>query len=174
MTKPIAALLDDLETGQTTSESLTEACLARIEDVEGEGSKAFNTVYRESAVTTARAIDAQRKAGLPVGPLGGIPISIKDLLDEKGHVTTAGSVVLKDRPAAAEDAPVVARLRAAGAAQVQRHLANQIGKTHHILMENPLMGRTEQFSEVSFATPQTEGALVTATITGLEGIQLTA
>ena len=67
-----------------------------------------------------------------------------------------------------------ARLRAAGAAQVQRHLADQIGKTHHILMENPLMGRTEQFSEVSFATPQTEGALVTATITGLEGIQLTA
>ena len=67
-----------------------------------------------------------------------------------------------------------ARLRAAGAAQVQRHLTEQIGKTHHILMENPLMGRTEQFSEVSFATPQTEGALVTATITGLEGIQLTA
>jgi threonylcarbamoyladenosine tRNA methylthiotransferase MtaB len=67
-----------------------------------------------------------------------------------------------------------ARLRAAGATQVQRHLADQIGKTHHILMENPLMGRTEQFSEVSFATPQTEGALVTATITGLEGIQLTA
>ena len=67
-----------------------------------------------------------------------------------------------------------ARLRAAGDAQVQRHLADQIGKTHHILMENPHMGRTEQFTEVSFATPQTEGALVTATITGIEGIQLTA
>ena len=67
-----------------------------------------------------------------------------------------------------------ARLRAAGDAQVQKHLAEQIGKTHHILMENPHMGRTEQFTEVSFATPQTEGALVTASIIGVNGSQLTA
>lgn len=67
-----------------------------------------------------------------------------------------------------------ARLRAAGAMQVDQHLAAQIGKTHHILMENPTMGRTEQFTEVTFATPQTEGALITATITGISGQQLTA
>ncbi len=72
--------------------------------------------------------------------------------------------VIKDR---------AARLRAAGEAQVQRHLEQQIGKTHHILMENPHMGRTEQFTEVSFIAPQSEGALVTAQITGMQGAQLT-
>ncbi|APG48652.1 tRNA (N(6)-L-threonylcarbamoyladenosine(37)-C(2))-methylthiotransferase MtaB [Phaeobacter porticola] len=66
-----------------------------------------------------------------------------------------------------------ARLRAAGAAQVSRHLSDQIGKTHSILMENPHMGRTEQFTEVSFAAAQIEGQIVTATPTGFEGTQLT-
>ncbi|MBQ4827331.1 tRNA (N(6)-L-threonylcarbamoyladenosine(37)-C(2))-methylthiotransferase MtaB [Leisingera sp. HS039] len=67
-----------------------------------------------------------------------------------------------------------ARLRAAGDAQVARHLADQIGQTHRILMENPHMGRTEQFTEVAFATPQPEGRIVTAAITGASGSQLTA
>ena len=58
-----------------------------------------------------------------------------------------------------------ARLRAAGTKQVARHLRDQIGKTHHILMENPHMGRTEQFTEVTFASPQPEGQIVTAKIT---------
>ncbi len=67
-----------------------------------------------------------------------------------------------------------ARLRAAGAAQVARHLAAQIGKTHRVLMESPLMGRTEQFAEVRFAAPQPEGSIVDARIAGVRGGQLTA
>ncbi|MBM1633092.1 tRNA (N(6)-L-threonylcarbamoyladenosine(37)-C(2))-methylthiotransferase MtaB [Sulfitobacter mediterraneus] len=67
-----------------------------------------------------------------------------------------------------------AQLRAAGDAQVQRHLQAQIGKTHRILMENPTMGRTEQFTEVTFAQPQTEGQIVTTAIFGQSGNQLTA
>ncbi|NKW78907.1 tRNA (N(6)-L-threonylcarbamoyladenosine(37)-C(2))-methylthiotransferase MtaB [Rhodobacteraceae bacterium R_SAG7] len=67
-----------------------------------------------------------------------------------------------------------ARLRAIGEAQIARHLSEQIGRQHSILMENPHMGRTEQFTEVRFATPQTEGALVQAQITGSDGLQLTA
>jgi threonylcarbamoyladenosine tRNA methylthiotransferase MtaB len=59
-----------------------------------------------------------------------------------------------------------ARLRAAGEAQVQRHLQQQVGQTHHILMESPTMGRTEQFTEVRFDTPQVEGAIVTTRVTG--------
>lgn len=65
-----------------------------------------------------------------------------------------------------------ARLRAAGEAQVQKHLSAQIGRTHHILMESPTMGRTEQFTEVVFAVPQSEGSIVTAVITGQSGHQL--
>ncbi|WP_377192081.1 tRNA (N(6)-L-threonylcarbamoyladenosine(37)-C(2))-methylthiotransferase MtaB [Ruegeria meonggei] len=66
-----------------------------------------------------------------------------------------------------------ARLRAAGHTQVAQHLSAQIGKSHHILMENPHMGRTEQFTEVTFATPQPEGQIVTATINGTTDTQLT-
>lgn len=73
--------------------------------------------------------------------------------------------VIKDR---------AARLRAAGDLQVKIHLQAQIGKTHHILMENAYMGRTEQFTEVLFASPREEGQIVTAPIIGLNGIQLTA
>ncbi|MGX9352232.1 tRNA (N(6)-L-threonylcarbamoyladenosine(37)-C(2))-methylthiotransferase MtaB [Shimia sp. W99] len=67
-----------------------------------------------------------------------------------------------------------ARLRDAGHDQVARHLQAQVGHTHHVLMENPQMGRTEQFAEVVFDTPQTEGAVVTTKINGILGGQLTA
>ena len=67
-----------------------------------------------------------------------------------------------------------ARLRAAGDAQVQRHLAAQLGKTHHVLMENPTMGRTTQFTEVIFDANQPESQIITARITGHAKTQLIA
>ncbi|WP_166417852.1 tRNA (N(6)-L-threonylcarbamoyladenosine(37)-C(2))-methylthiotransferase MtaB [Cochlodiniinecator piscidefendens] len=67
-----------------------------------------------------------------------------------------------------------ARLRAAGDAQVKTHLEAQIGKTHHILMENPHMGRTAQFTEVKFEAPQAEGQIITANIIGATATQLIA
>ena len=67
-----------------------------------------------------------------------------------------------------------ARLRAAGDAALARHLAAQQGQTHRILTESPRMGRTEQFTEVEFATDRPEGQIVTATITGHDGTHLTA
>ena len=73
--------------------------------------------------------------------------------------------VIRDRAAA---------LRAAGDAALARHLTAQVGRTHHILTESPRMGRTEQFTEVAFATDQPEGAIVTAAITGQDGRVLLA
>ncbi|MEM5541212.1 tRNA (N(6)-L-threonylcarbamoyladenosine(37)-C(2))-methylthiotransferase MtaB [Sulfitobacter sp. AS92] len=67
-----------------------------------------------------------------------------------------------------------ARLRAAGERQVQRHLQAQVGHMHAVLMENPHMGRTAQFTEVSFAVPQVEGDIVQTKITGISGTHLTA
>jgi threonylcarbamoyladenosine tRNA methylthiotransferase MtaB len=66
------------------------------------------------------------------------------------------------------------RLRAAGSAQVNRHLKAQSGKTHRVLMENARMGRTEQFTEVVFGSDQPESQIVQARITGFAGQQLTA
>ena len=67
-----------------------------------------------------------------------------------------------------------ARLRAAGAARVRAHLTEQVGRTHKVLLENPRMGRTEQFTEVTFASDQPEGQIVTARITGHSTTQLSA
>ncbi len=67
-----------------------------------------------------------------------------------------------------------ARLRAAGDAALQRHLTAQVGQSHRILIENPRMGRTEQFTEVAFSSDQPEGQILTATILGMAGEQLTA
>lgn len=67
-----------------------------------------------------------------------------------------------------------ARLRAAGQLALQRHLTSQIGRTHHILMESPRMGRSAQFTEVSFAEDQPEGKIVTAQILGASATALLA
>ena len=67
-----------------------------------------------------------------------------------------------------------ARLRAAGEAQVKRHLQAQIGRHHQVLMENPHMGRTEQFTEVTFDDPQLEGSIVNGRITDTSDAGLVA
>ncbi|MGY3438946.1 MULTISPECIES: tRNA (N(6)-L-threonylcarbamoyladenosine(37)-C(2))-methylthiotransferase MtaB [unclassified Marinovum] len=67
-----------------------------------------------------------------------------------------------------------ARLRAAGEVRVSEHLRAQTGLRHAVLMENPGMGRTEQFAEVRFGSDQPEGQIVQATITGVDGQQLVA
>jgi aspartyl-tRNA(Asn)/glutamyl-tRNA(Gln) amidotransferase subunit A len=100
--------------------SLLDSCLRSIDDPAGEGARSFLTIHRESARAEAAHSDALRARGESLGPLAGIPISIKDLFDEAGHTTTAGSRVLRDRPPAAKDAAAVAGLRAAGATIVGR------------------------------------------------------
>ncbi|OYU20013.1 MAG: tRNA (N(6)-L-threonylcarbamoyladenosine(37)-C(2))-methylthiotransferase MtaB [Rhodobacteraceae bacterium PARR1] len=67
-----------------------------------------------------------------------------------------------------------ARLRAVGEAALNRHLMAQTGQTHRILLEGPRLGRTEQFTEVSFDRDMPEGVIVSARITGWQGDRLTA
>ncbi|MFZ5783228.1 MAG: amidase [Pseudomonadota bacterium] len=111
----IQQLAADLAAGRTTSRKLTEEALARIEDPAGEGGRAFIKVYRTAALAAAEASDTLRKAGIVASPLAGLPVSIKNLCDVAGETTLAGSKALDDAPPAAQDAPVLARLRAAGA-----------------------------------------------------------
>ncbi|WP_417600393.1 tRNA (N(6)-L-threonylcarbamoyladenosine(37)-C(2))-methylthiotransferase MtaB [Pararhodobacter oceanensis] len=67
-----------------------------------------------------------------------------------------------------------ARLRALGEDLAQAHLAQQVGRAHQVLMENPRMGRTAQFTEVAFGSDQPVGEIISAQITGHDGGQLLA
>jgi aspartyl-tRNA(Asn)/glutamyl-tRNA(Gln) amidotransferase subunit A len=116
----VLGLAADLAAGRTTSRALTEAALARIADPSGEGARTFVKVYGDTARAAADAQDRLRAAGYVASPLAGLPVSIKDLFDVAGECTLAGSKALDDMPPAQRDAPVVARLRAAGAVLIGR------------------------------------------------------
>src|SRR5262245_3311781 len=103
----------DLAAG-AKSRGLIEECLARISDPAGEGKRVFLKVHAEAALAAADYYDHLRARGAAPSRSAGIPVSIKDLFDIAGDVTTAGSTVLRDAPPAKHDAPAVARLRAAG------------------------------------------------------------
>ncbi len=118
--KTLPELSRDLADGKTTSEELLRVCLEKIADPAGVGASAFIKIYADDAINAARASDAARAAGEVASPIAGIPISIKDLFDVEGDVTRAGSKILGRAPKATADAPVIARLRAAGAIIIGR------------------------------------------------------
>jgi aspartyl-tRNA(Asn)/glutamyl-tRNA(Gln) amidotransferase subunit A len=105
----------------TSARERLAAALARIDDPKGEGARACLTIYREQATAAADAADARAKAGISLGALDGTIMTIKDLFDVAGEATRAGSKALADeaKPATA-DAPVVRRLRQAGAVIVAK------------------------------------------------------
>jgi amidase len=103
--------------GEASSVDLVNAYLTRIEVRDGPDTRlALRSVLaiNPRALDEARASDARRKAGRLLGPLDGVPVLVKDNIETRDQPTTAGSLALKDNNAG-RDAPVVARLRAAGA-----------------------------------------------------------
>ncbi|GAB0115167.1 amidase [Acidisoma sp. C75] len=129
--------------GHYTSEALTQACLDRI--------ALYNASYNAiiflnpDALSDARAIDARRAAGEALGPLAGVPVVVKDAMDMVGFPTTGGWRLLYSGAGGvdlmpARDAPVVARLRAAGAVI--------LGKTNI-----PVLSHTGSHANDSWAGP---------------------
>src|SRR6187455_1417193 len=116
----VESLQRELIAGRTSSRELVEQALARIADPAGEGARAFMKVHAESARADAMQADRLRKAGVRRSAVDGLPVSLKDLFDVAGDVTRAGSKIRINEPKAIRDAPVVARLRAAGAVFVGR------------------------------------------------------
>jgi aspartyl-tRNA(Asn)/glutamyl-tRNA(Gln) amidotransferase subunit A len=98
-----------------------ELALFRIAEPDGEGARACLTVYHGAARAAADAADARALAGISLGPLDGVIVSIKDLFDVAGEPTRAGSKILaEEAPPAAADAAILRRLRAAGAVIVAK------------------------------------------------------
>lgn len=183
----------------TSSEAITRAYLARIAAMDRQGPvlRAVITTNPD-AIAQARASDARREAGTALGPLDGIPILIKDNIETKDPMpTTAGSLALKDN-ITHRDAPVVARLRAAGAVILGKANLSEwanIRSTHAMsgwsavggLVRNPYaLDRTAcgsssgsgaavaaSFAPVALGT-ETDGSVVCpASINGLVGLKPT-
>ena len=113
MPQSILQTSDLLRQGSVSPVELTDACLARIEKLNPK-LNAFITVTAESALAQARQSEAEIRRGDWRGPLHGIPLALKDLIDTAGVRTTAASLLFKNR-IPTEDAEVVRRLKAAGA-----------------------------------------------------------
>ena len=114
-TATIADVQAAMKAGTITSEKLTQLYLARLDAYDKQGPK-INTVIllNPKALETAKALDAERKAGKVRGPLHGIPIVLKDNYETFDLVTTAGSQLLEGSLPSA-DAFIVKKLRDAGA-----------------------------------------------------------
>ena len=110
----LEGLAGELRDGKTSSRELVEQALAKISDPAGEGARAFIKVDAEGALAAADYQDRLRRQNRQPSPFAGIPISVKDLFDLAGEVTTAGSKVLKDAAPALVDAPAIAALKSAG------------------------------------------------------------
>lgn len=110
MNPPISKSIPEL--ARHSRSALVEASLGEA----GRSSSVFTKLYPDCARAAGEYADRMLAAGVELSPLAGLPVSIKDLLDVAGETTMAGSIVLKDAPPAKNDAPVVKRLRMAGAA----------------------------------------------------------
>ena len=115
----LATVSELVRTRKLSPVEVTQACLARIEALNPE-LNAFITVTAEMALAQARAAEAEIQRGEWRGPLHGIPLALKDLIDVAGVPTTAASAVFEHR-IAAEDAEVVRRLKRAGAVIVGKN-----------------------------------------------------
>ena len=111
--RTIAELARALQARELTAEAITDRCLSAIAE-RNPSLNAFITVLADGAREQARRADADIAAGRYRGPLHGVPVSLKDLIDIEGTPTTAASRVRTGHIAAA-DATVVTRLREAGA-----------------------------------------------------------
>jgi aspartyl-tRNA(Asn)/glutamyl-tRNA(Gln) amidotransferase subunit A len=107
------AIAEAVRSGRLTAEQVAREHLARIKAAEPRV-RAFVTVLEDQALAMAKAVDAKRANGAPVGAMAGVPVALKDNIQLKGVETTCSSKILKGHKAA-YDATVVERLRAADA-----------------------------------------------------------
>ena len=155
MTPDLIATRERIQRGDT------RAALEMVESLAQAHSAANRPTYTalngNVATEAAAHADAAHAAGAPVPPLAGLAVSIKDLFDVAGEVTAAGSTALANRPAALQDCPAVARLRAAGAAILGRTNMSEFAfsgvglNPHHGTPANPAAARVDP------ATPRAPG-----------------
>ena len=121
--------------GDLTSEALVSACLGRVAELEPQ-LQAWAFFDRDRALAQAKAADEQRRAGKGVGPLHGVPIGIKDIIDTTDMPTENGSAIFKGRQPR-HDAAAVAALRAAGAVVLGKTITTELATLTPSVTRNP-------------------------------------
>jgi len=119
--------------------AVVESLFAAIAD-DRQAINAFTLVDREGALAAAAASAARWQAGRPLGPLDGVPVSIKDMSNVAGWPTRRGSLATADEPLPAADAPAVALLRAGGAVLFGKTTTTEFGWA--VMSESPHGGVT--------------------------------
>jgi len=117
--RTISEVSELVRTGEVSPVELVRECLEKI-DALNPRLNAFITVAADSALEEARQAETDIQSGNWRGPLHGIPIGLKDLIDTAGVRTTAASAVFENR-VPEEDAEVVRKLQAAGAVIIGKH-----------------------------------------------------
>src|SRR5579859_2527454 len=148
--------------GEVSAAELVDAHLRQIERV-NPCLNAVAEVLENSARQAAANVDRKRAQGAPLGPLAGVPFSIKDSIEVEGTVCTAGTLGLRSAAPSVEDAVLVARLRAAGAIPIAR--TNLPDLLFAFESDNLIRGRTNNpydFSRTSGGSSGGEAALIAA------------
>ena len=130
----------------------------------------FVVLLEEQAMADARAAEAAVRSGAPLGPLHGVPVSIKDQVDLRGVRTTHGSAIFADSPPAVADDVTVARLRAAGAVLFGKTTLPEFG--HKALTDGPAFGTTRNPWDPTRTSGGSSGGAAVALACGLGPLAL--
>ena len=158
--------LTEMDAGRLTSESLVAACLARIAERDA-AVAAWASVDPQRALAAARAADTARASGIKQGPLAGIPVGIKDIIDTADYPTELGSQVFAGRQPD-QDAAVVTALKSAGAIVLGKTVTTEFaffgpGKTKNPRDPSRTPGGSSSGSAAAVADLQAPLALGTQT-----------
>ena len=160
---PAAELARRIAQREVTAREVVDAHLERINEV-NPAVNAVTAVLADSALAEAARVDSAVAGGQPLGPLAGVPFTIKENLDVAGQPTTDGVVAFRDRVAAV-DAPAVAQLRAAGAIPLARTNMPDLGMRWHT--DSGLFGATRNPWNAALSPAGSSGGEAVALATGM-------
>ncbi|MDB5875980.1 MAG: hypothetical protein JWQ07_5422 [Ramlibacter sp.] len=165
---PAIELAKRIRSRRLSSVELTEALLARIEASQP-SLNAFITVCRDGALAAAREADAAIALGKDVGPLHGVPVSVKDIINTAGIRTTWGSRTMMDNVPNA-DAIAVHRLKQAGAFIIGKTTTSEFA--HKLMTDAPLFGTTRNPWNLRYTPGGSSGGSAVAVAAGLGPLSL--
>jgi amidase len=164
--RPATELAELVRTREVSAAELLAAHLDQIERLNPHVN-AICTLDAEGAAAAAARLDAELASGAPPGPLAGLPVAVKDLVDVAGMPTTRGSPIYRDAVADHDDL-MVARMRAAGAVIVGKSNVPEFGAGSHTF--NPVFGVTRNPWDLGRSAGGSSGGGAAALTSGMVAV----